>query len=163
MITPEKSSGLPSSNNQLFDFDDSFSAMRPKKAPCYTRIPFFKQLCIILFIQVSIFLFFFFCVSKDQTLIMLQTAEAFFTFEYSNNLPTFMGIYFVLCSLSISLVFPTISILVILFTVVSKSIIFSWSVTLVCYLVTESLMYFFVNKYFKGRIDRYVQNFGYLN
>jgi hypothetical protein len=57
-------------------------------------------------------------------------------------------------------VIPTISVVVILLTVVSKSIAQAWTITLINYLIIESLMYLVLTKSSKYKIASYVRKFG---
>ena len=134
-----------------------------KPQPFYKTIPFLKELCLVIFLQFFIFICFTFFIPKENALSFLKYIESVFIYEYTENLPMFLIIYFVFCFISISFVIPTISLCVILFTVVSRNIFFTWIVTLVNYLITEAFLFYFVKKYYKKKIFEYVAKFRYLN
>ena len=149
-------------NNHLFDSeteDNLESLPPPPRPPFYKRIPFFKQLTIVIFIQFFLFFLFSFVLSKEQALGILKTFEDIFISQYNSNFISFLFFYFFLCFVSIACVIPTISVVVIMLTLVSKSILIPWSITLVFYLIIESILFFIFKSKYKHKINAYVRKF----
>jgi hypothetical protein len=151
-------------NNELFDSETENESIQvvttPTRVPFYKKIPFFKPLLIIIFTQFFLFFLFTFVISKDQALSILKTCENIFISQYNSNFLVFLVFYFILCLISIACVIPTISVVVILLTVVSKSITQTWTITMINYLIIESSLYFIFNKSSKYKIASYVRKFG---
>lgn len=148
-------------SNNLFDSETEESPEQPRpRKPCYKRIPFFREIMFVIFIQFFIFFIFSFVLSKEQALSILKTCEAMFIAQYNSNFILFSLFYFVLCFVSIACVIPTISVVVILLTLVSKSILLPWAITLINYLIIEAILYFIFNSKYKQKINAYVQKFG---
>lgn len=127
--------------------------------PFYNRIPCLKPLLIILLIQFLIFIVFSVVISPTYFIECVSDLKNLFEYEYQNNIFRFLIIYFICCSISISFVFPTISLSVILFTLVTRKIFFSWIVSLINYLIIESIIYMVANTYLKAKIRNYVRSF----
>lgn len=150
-------------NNELFDSETEPEI--PQMAPArrlrfYEKIPFFKTLLTIILLQFVIFFIFSFVLSKEQALSILKLCESIFVSQYNSNFLAFFLFYFAICFVSIACVIPTISVAVILLTLVSKSILQTWTITLVNYLIIESSLFFAFRGTYKHKIDGYVKNFG---
>ena len=152
-------------NNELFDSETESETNITVETPplrFYEKIPFFKALLAIIFVQFFIFFIFSFVLSKEQALSILKTCESVFISQYNSNFLWFFIFYFLICFVSIACVIPTISVAVILLTLVSKSILQAWSITLLNYLIIESGLYFAFRGRYKHKIDVYVKNFRYV-
>lgn len=149
-------------NNVLFESDTEAEveiSPEPVKKPCYQQIPFFKPLiCIVLF-QFVLFFIFSCVLSKDQSMAVLKAFEYIFVYQYNANFFIFVIFYFVLVFISIACVIPSISVVVILLVLVSKDILFTWSITMVFYLIIESLLYLIFHDKYKHKIKSYVKDF----
>lgn len=151
-------------NNELFDSEtepEMTPELPPRRARFHEKIPFFKTILTIILIQFVIFFIFSFILSKDQALSILKLCESVFISQYNSNFLGFFLFYFLICFVSIACVIPTISVAVILLTLVSKSIVQTWTITLVNYLIIESGLFFAFRGAYKHRIDGYVKNFRY--
>ena len=129
------------------------------QTPWYDKVPFLRPIILFVGFQLVLFLVFYFIVPRKTSIKILQSVQTTLDDLYNQNFLYFLMIYFTLCAISISTVLPTISILVIIFAVVSKSIIISWAVSLGFYIVIETLLYFAARKFFRKKIDDYVQSF----
>lgn len=153
-------------NNVLFESENEGEVeaiFQPKKKACYEKIPFFKPLIAIVLFQFVLFFIFSCVLSKSQSMAVLKAFEYVFVYQYNANFFIFVIFYFVLCFISIACVIPSISVVVILLVLVSKDIVFTWTLTMVFYLIIESMLYIIFHDKYKHKIKSYVKDFRYIN
>lgn len=152
---PDNSTLFPPENSQ----EESLLSQNPTLRPFYERIPCLKPLLLILLLQLLLFGLCYCFVPTHEITAFIQHIKSQLQAYYSQNLASFLLCYFGLCFVTIACFLPTISLFTILFTMITRRILFSWAVTMLIYVSSECLLYFAINVCLKKRIRAYVQRF----
>lgn len=155
--SPKYSSSLLMDETQ----DLSMLSSNPNQRPFYNRIPCLKPLLFILLLQLLIFLTCYFFIPVEKITIIIDNVKFYLKSYYDFDVTKFLLFYFLLCFVSIACFLPTISLITILFTMITREVLFSWLITLLFYIISESLLYLLIHLVFKKRIKQYVERFRY--